>query len=114
MSAINTTKNCSHHDCSICLEPITQTTSNKSGKALSLRCSHVFHRDCINHWLKINAVCPLCRTPSTTRVHSQPLSIGEAIERHPLINPEVPIFQSLRIGTWMQALWDRSIRNGLS
>jgi hypothetical protein len=27
-----------------------------------LRCSHLYHSDCIAQWLGINKVCPVCNT----------------------------------------------------
>lgn len=40
--------------CSVCLEFIT---SNER----KLQCNHVFHRSCINRWLRSHITCPVCR-----------------------------------------------------
>lgn len=40
--------------CSICLEDIT------TGVKL-INCSHIYHQECIGHWLAINNTCPVCR-----------------------------------------------------
>lgn len=41
-------------ECSICLDHI-----HKNNK--SLVCGHAFHIKCIDNWLKVNNVCPICR-----------------------------------------------------
>ncbi|CAK62937.1 unnamed protein product (macronuclear) [Paramecium tetraurelia] len=42
-------------NCYICLEDITE--NNKI-----LKCSHSFHEDCIQKWLKVKQTCPLCQS----------------------------------------------------
>jgi hypothetical protein len=32
-------------------------------------CSHAFHPDCIFSWLRVKAVCPLCRRALPTQQH---------------------------------------------
>lgn len=33
--------------------------------------SHLFHRECIFHWLNINSVCPICRLDlNTANIHT--------------------------------------------
>ncbi|XP_078440240.1 E3 ubiquitin ligase BIG BROTHER-related-like [Wolffia australiana] len=39
----------------------------EDGEALvALSCKHIYHPDCINNWLQINKVCPICNTEVTT------------------------------------------------
>ena len=57
-------------ECSICLdvfEQIPQTENSsllkekKYKNAHELSCGHMFHKKCINNWLKNNSNCPYCR-----------------------------------------------------
>lgn len=41
-------------NCSICLEDIDD---NK----IELKCGHIYHKQCINSWLKVCYNCPYCR-----------------------------------------------------
>jgi hypothetical protein len=44
-------------ECSICLEDY------QSGESVSsLACDHLFHKKCLEEWLKHKNECPLCRT----------------------------------------------------
>ena len=45
----------SHEECSICFEEI------KNNNFKTLNCGHIFHKNCIDSWLKINPICPYCR-----------------------------------------------------
>lgn len=40
--------------CSICLENNPEHTM--------INCGHLFHKECIDQWIKIKPICPLCRT----------------------------------------------------
>ncbi|CAL0305700.1 unnamed protein product [Lupinus luteus] len=42
--------------CCICLAKY-----GNNDQLRELPCSHLFHKDCIDKWLKINALCPLCK-----------------------------------------------------
>ena len=44
--------------CSICLD----NYSNPEIKLNKLPCNHIFHKDCIQEWLKNNDTCPECRS----------------------------------------------------
>ncbi|KZV31644.1 hypothetical protein F511_00448 [Dorcoceras hygrometricum] len=43
--------------CCICLAKYVH-----NDELTELPCSHLFHKDCVDKWLKINASCPLCKT----------------------------------------------------
>ena len=40
--------------CAIC-------TFEMKDKAVSLKCNHLFHKECLIEWLRINGICPVCR-----------------------------------------------------
>ena len=42
-------------ECSICYEAI------KSEDSVKLKCKHVFHKECMEQWVKKSGTCPLCR-----------------------------------------------------
>ena len=54
-------------NCVICLEDF----KNKD-KAIILPCIHLFHKNCINNWLKTKNICPICKFKLTrSNINSQ-------------------------------------------
>uniref|UniRef100_A0A7S3YEZ9 RING-type domain-containing protein n=1 Tax=Lotharella globosa TaxID=91324 RepID=A0A7S3YEZ9_9EUKA len=47
-------------DCPICLETLQPNMPN----CVVLRCSHGFHRPCLDRWLEKRRICPYCRCSS--------------------------------------------------
>ena len=43
--------------CSICLDNF-----KRGIKGCKLPCGHLFHEECIKDWLKVDHICPVCRT----------------------------------------------------
>jgi hypothetical protein len=43
------------NDCAICFDEILKINEK------ILDCGHIFHKNCINDWTKINPICPYCR-----------------------------------------------------
>jgi len=41
-------------ECCICLSSI-----NEGSQIRKLNCSHIYHVECIDKWLKVNKVCPI-------------------------------------------------------
>ncbi|KAK4361736.1 hypothetical protein RND71_016977 [Anisodus tanguticus] len=57
--------NCVDHlVCIICLSDVSL---DESRRVLTI-CGHGFHTHCIDSWLKINSICPLCRIPVPTNI----------------------------------------------
>jgi len=57
--------------CPICMQPY-----NKDDELRILPCSHEFHIQCIDQWLPVKKMCPLCRhdiTKPLTTNNKQPL-----------------------------------------
>lgn len=46
-----------HQSCSVCLEDF----SDKKDVVRTKDCNHVFHKQCLHGWLKVQRTCPLCR-----------------------------------------------------
>ncbi|KAJ2891359.1 hypothetical protein IWW38_003653 [Coemansia aciculifera] len=43
-------------DCGICMEEYVPEEY-----AVELPCKHLYHKECIDHWLGMNGTCPICR-----------------------------------------------------
>lgn len=55
---MNSSNSLCYEECPICLDDLPIEGENKK-----LICGHVFHKKCIDIWLNISTICPLCRTP---------------------------------------------------
>ena len=49
-------KQMNEKECSICQENFKAKEIGKE-----LKCNHLYHKDCIERWLKIHSTCPCCR-----------------------------------------------------
>ncbi|KAK3163080.1 hypothetical protein QOZ80_1BG0097370 [Eleusine coracana subsp. coracana] len=70
--------------CCICLAKYAHNDELRE-----LPCAHCFHKDCVDKWLKINALCPLCKAEiagssgtSDTRHSDQNAIPAQEIEMH--------------------------------
>ncbi|XP_037429328.1 probable E3 ubiquitin-protein ligase RHY1A [Triticum dicoccoides] len=57
-------------DCSICLEGC----HGASDGLIQLRCKHIFHSACLEHWLQSRADCPYCRAGVVLSYHGKSIS----------------------------------------
>jgi hypothetical protein len=83
-------------ECAICLDPISAEP-----KPTTLACTHIFHKACIEPWLKINQSCPTCRTSTIPEsVAPQPRAIRPIIPRpafEPVFMMEPPLRQAMQV-----------------
>jgi hypothetical protein len=48
--------------CSICLEPLYDKEDLENNKpVISLKCNHMFHKECLDPWVINHKCCPLCK-----------------------------------------------------
>ena len=59
-SVVNEKKEGENNNCIICLNDF-----DIGENITSLPCLHVFHTDCIKHWLQSNNHCPVCKLTIT-------------------------------------------------
>ena len=60
--------------CSICLEYIRDKRSCRETK-----CGHIYHRQCLNKWLRVGNTCPYCRAELKSRRRPQIFSINTEV-----------------------------------
>ncbi|CAD6254834.1 unnamed protein product [Miscanthus lutarioriparius] len=56
-------------ECAVCLQDFD---ADAKETLRVMPCSHAFHPDCIFSWLRVKAVCPLCRHALPTQQHEDP------------------------------------------
>ncbi|KAJ2727024.1 hypothetical protein GGI07_000141 [Coemansia sp. Benny D115] len=70
-----------HIECGICMEEY-----KVAEEVLELPCAHFYHRECIDHWLKMNGTCPICRK----RIEDEHEAEGAADRAAPREHSELP------------------------
>ncbi|KAG6571657.1 E3 ubiquitin-protein ligase, partial [Cucurbita argyrosperma subsp. sororia] len=72
-------------DCSVCLSEFQEDDSLR----LLPKCSHAFHLQCIDTWLKSHSNCPLCRANIVSVDASPPVHLP-ASNAYPITNETMP------------------------
>ncbi|KAJ2682640.1 hypothetical protein H4R19_007100 [Coemansia spiralis] len=65
------------HECGICMDEY-----GAGNTVLTLPCKHFYHEECIDHWLKMNGTCPICRTRIDDRPNDGPYGAGVPLRPH--------------------------------
>ncbi|KAK3010452.1 hypothetical protein RJ639_010661 [Escallonia herrerae] len=66
--------------CCICLAKYANNDELRE-----LPCSHFFHKDCVDKWLKINALCPLCKGEVGESILSSITEATASLQRSTLV-----------------------------
>ena len=48
-------------NCTICLDEIKEANATFFGREITLKCSHSYHKVCIQQWFDVKHKCPLCQ-----------------------------------------------------
>ncbi|KAM7201234.1 hypothetical protein V8F20_004980 [Naviculisporaceae sp. PSN 640] len=63
--------------CVICVDEMA-----KGEKATILPCNHLFHGECVTHWLKQHNTCPVCRRSIEEGVNAKPAKAMDEFQTH--------------------------------
>ncbi|PVU94079.1 hypothetical protein BB561_002821 [Smittium simulii] len=70
--------------CSICL------SDYEDGDSLRLLlCNHHFHSECLDQWLKVNRICPLCKKDVVTNQNTEPPENSSAQQTNVAVIPHI-------------------------
>lgn len=62
---LTTNTDCTVCRCNLNTNSIYAQDKGKDSIVVSGVCGHSFHYECIQPWIKINPICPICSTPWT-------------------------------------------------
>eukprot|EP00045_Choanoeca_perplexa_P019749 m.3399 g.3399 ORF g.3399 m.3399 type:complete len:198 (+) comp5246_c0_seq1:24-617(+) len=52
-----------HEECAICLTGLVESTKPAQHRVSLKPCRHIFHKGCMDAWLRQSLTCPCCRAP---------------------------------------------------
>jgi len=95
--------------CVICQDDIDSNI-----KEVALKCNHLFHKECVNEWLKLKHHCPTCKdlqegigTPEVSFTHMSLTDILAVQDNNPQANQlGFQELQAIRLHNIMRSLSD--------
>ncbi|KAL2545393.1 E3 ubiquitin-protein ligase [Forsythia ovata] len=106
-------------DCSVCLSEFEENESLR----LLPKCSHAFHVQCIDTWLKSHSNCPICRAniacvnasshQLAPRISETPLDPDESLPRSPTENENAAVVDNVQIDIREEETSQRKEQNSL-
>lgn len=52
-----------NQECAICFANIIENNKVNNKDYMVTPCHHIFHTECLKHWMNIKMECPVCRSP---------------------------------------------------